>query len=300
MNALKSFIYLDEYKMYSLSSQIFEGITEYLISSKSSTKEDHEEQKGPIGSGRLIADIIREKGETQEKRFLHDYSYQVFETYLLQQKKVVEVDESTVNAFREDDAKGKFVKVRARATFNDIQIIKETISRFNKIGEAFAYITNMTVLEEAKKQFEAAERTIGDRNKRAKAKAQVKNLTNINRIAKEQGLQQDQRFLDSLALLFSFGFGDQFEVQQSVGDRIFSANLKRSALREDQALLIRKYSRITEREIVVFGMVTQGLGGETANMADEVAEPSNMKKSDYESSESSFNSGIYIHWKARR
>ena len=32
MQAIKSFIYLDEYKMYSISSQIFEGVTESLMS----------------------------------------------------------------------------------------------------------------------------------------------------------------------------------------------------------------------------------------------------------------------------
>ena len=32
MQKIKSFIYLDEYKMYSISSQIFEGVTESLMS----------------------------------------------------------------------------------------------------------------------------------------------------------------------------------------------------------------------------------------------------------------------------
>jgi hypothetical protein len=30
MDNIKSFIYLDEYKMYSISSQLFEGLTEYI------------------------------------------------------------------------------------------------------------------------------------------------------------------------------------------------------------------------------------------------------------------------------
>ena len=51
MQMIKSFVYLDEYKMYSISSQIFEGITESLMSYQESTTEKGEEQKGPIGSG---------------------------------------------------------------------------------------------------------------------------------------------------------------------------------------------------------------------------------------------------------
>ena len=36
MGCIKSFVYLDEYKMYSISSQLFEGLTEYVLSGKKS------------------------------------------------------------------------------------------------------------------------------------------------------------------------------------------------------------------------------------------------------------------------
>ena len=56
---IKSFIYLDEQKMYSLSSQIFEGITEYVLSESGSENQNSESQKGPVGSGRVLADVIK-------------------------------------------------------------------------------------------------------------------------------------------------------------------------------------------------------------------------------------------------
>lgn len=59
MQTIKSFIYLDEYKMYSISSQIFEGITESLMSYQESATEKQEEQKGEIGSGRIISDEVQ-------------------------------------------------------------------------------------------------------------------------------------------------------------------------------------------------------------------------------------------------
>ncbi len=64
MQTIKNFIYLDEYKMYSISSQIFEGITEYLMNYEESTKEESEEQKGPISSGRVVADILKSESGT--------------------------------------------------------------------------------------------------------------------------------------------------------------------------------------------------------------------------------------------
>ncbi|UCF13227.1 MAG: hypothetical protein JSW06_02940 [Thermoplasmatales archaeon] len=45
MNNIKQFIYLDEYKMYSLSSQLFEGITDFLIDSKFEETEEQESLK---------------------------------------------------------------------------------------------------------------------------------------------------------------------------------------------------------------------------------------------------------------
>lgn len=59
MQKIKSFIYLDEYKMYSISSQIFEGITDSLVNYQESTTGQTEKQKGPIDSGRIMGDILK-------------------------------------------------------------------------------------------------------------------------------------------------------------------------------------------------------------------------------------------------
>ena len=44
MEPIKSFIYLDEYKMYSISLQMSGGITEYLMKYEEATKAESEEQ----------------------------------------------------------------------------------------------------------------------------------------------------------------------------------------------------------------------------------------------------------------
>lgn len=75
MKKIKSFIYLDSNKMYSISSQLFEGLTEYIVSSEKKTEVESTEQKGTIGSGKLMADIMESNMSKSEKKFLHDYSY---------------------------------------------------------------------------------------------------------------------------------------------------------------------------------------------------------------------------------
>lgn len=58
---LKSFIYLDDQKMYSLSSQLFEGITQYILRERSDAIEEEHTQKGELMSGRIMADMMMQK-----------------------------------------------------------------------------------------------------------------------------------------------------------------------------------------------------------------------------------------------
>jgi hypothetical protein len=55
---IKSFLYLDEYKMYSISSQIFEGMTESWVNIRGTSTEEEERQAGPFASGRVIIDPV--------------------------------------------------------------------------------------------------------------------------------------------------------------------------------------------------------------------------------------------------
>ena len=55
---MKSFIYLDRFKMYSLSSQLMEGVTDYILEETRGSVTDDISQKGPVASGRIIAEII--------------------------------------------------------------------------------------------------------------------------------------------------------------------------------------------------------------------------------------------------
>jgi hypothetical protein len=231
-NMIKNFIYLDEYKMYSLSSQIFEGITEYLVSKDYKEEQNNDTQKGTVGSGRLLADIIKDGSQTEEKKYLHDYSYTLFEKYLIDNSKVADIN--SLNC--EDDivdiaANTSFIKIKGKATFNDIESLMRTLKDFNKIGKAFAYM-----------------QMINDKSSK---------YNNLNDYAKHNGLQQDQKLLDNLNVLLEYGFNEQLEVQINHNKKLFSTNIKREYLREKEDLLVKRYSRETEKEFVIFGIVTQ-------------------------------------------
>lgn len=271
---VKSIFYLDEAKMYSMSSQIFEGITEYILKERSTSTEESGEQKGPVGSGRVLADAMRLGERSIEKRFLHDHSLSLFEMRLNELSMMDHVD---VPVEGESSLTGRsFVRVNARASFIDAAKITSMLASFNEVGEALAHVTNYSAIEAVRTQIQALQDSQGDKSGLAKLKKTESAMSDTAALAKKGGLYQDPKFLKHLARVTEFGYSDQLEIQQSVGSSLFSACLKRQCLRESEDLIIRKYSRRTEKKLVVLGVVTQSES--VADAGVEAATGSTMKQ----------------------
>lgn len=247
---MRNIIYLDVEKMYSLSSQIFEGVTEYIVSENSKTSEESENQKGPVGSGKVLGDILRNEERVSEKRFLVDHSYVLFENKLKEDGRVATMSEAQPN----DELKlNAFVKITGKLIFNDMVSIKNMIKNFNSTGKSIASVTTAGLLDNLKKELTAMQP--GARRK--EIESQIRTLSNPDLVAKTSGMYQEPSFLANLVSVLDYGFQDQLEVKLKIGDKIFSADLKRECLREREDLLIRKYSRQSEVEFIIFGIVTQ-------------------------------------------
>lgn len=276
---IKNFIYLDEDKMYSLSSQLFEGITEYVLNESSSGNQENETQKGPVGSGKVLADVIISSSKATEKKFFHDYSYTLFENHLLEQGKVLDLTGSTpsLEDLKTSITDFSFIKVKSTSTFNDINKITELFSEFNTIGEALAHMGAFDQINKLNAELELLKQETPDKNRKSKLENERKKLTNLKKLAQEQGLYQDQKFLDNLGLLTKYGFSEQFEINQPKGDILFTSCLKRDFLRECEDMLVKKYSRKTEKEIVVLGIISQAFSGSEVEPDEESKDYSNMK-----------------------
>lgn len=270
---INSIIYLDESKMYSLSSQIFEGITEYVLKEVNSSSENSEEQKGPVGSGRVLADAMRLSERSVEKRFLHDHSLSLFEARLAELNIVDYIDSSTETEPALQPGKS-FIRISARANFIDAGKITSMLGSFNEVGEALAHVNKYSEIEETRKFIQGLKDSVKDKGRLAELRLREKKLTDTSELAKGSGLYQDPKFLKHLALVTEFGFSDQLEIQQRVGTRLFSACLKRECFRESEDLIIRKYSRKTEKCLVVLGVVTQS--EPNAEKGVEATPPENM------------------------
>lgn len=276
---IKNFIYLDEYKMYSMSSQVFEGVTEYLVSDKGSSTEKSESQKGPVASGRLLADILKTTNRISEKKYLHDYSYTLFEQHLMQEEKVFVLDEQ--NCVDAENLKNSlnsysFIKVKSKALFNDIKAIKNILENFNDIGSSLALVANFEEFSDFKCKLQPK---TGKPSKLKGFSGASHNLLDDAHLqfARSKGMYKEPDFLEGLRLVLDYGFHDQLELQLRILDFIFSADLNRNYLRESDDLIIRKYSRRTEKEFIVFGIVTQSNVEET--IIPEIEDESESMKS---------------------
>jgi len=271
---IKNFIYLDEEKMYSLSSQLFEGITEYVLKESASSNHESETQKGPLGSGKVLADVIISSNKATEKKFFHDYSFTLFESHLLSEGKILDIADAELflNDIKPQITNFSFIRVKAKATFNDVNKILELFSEFNSIGEALTYAQTFNQID----QISAQLAQVTDKNQKASLETQKKKLTDFKSLAKTTGLYQDPKLLSNLCLLTKYGFSDQFEITQSKGEILFTSCLKRDFLRESEELLVKKYSRKTEKEIVILGMISQAFSSNQAKPNDNIDYP-NMK-----------------------
>lgn len=83
-----------------------------------------------------------------------------------------------------------------------------------------------------------------------------------------------------LGFILNYGFQDQFAVQIPIGSYTFSAECKRDDFREDEHLLVRKYSRYAEKEFVLFGSVSQSSNKAVDNqeIENEVIEFQHLKE----------------------
>ena len=283
-NAIRAFLYLDEYKMYSISSQVFEGLTDQILQFRSEATDEITHQQGPVASGRVLADIASQRSTVTESRFLHDYAYTLFEEKLTQLGRVTSLSETVSDEELRNLERDTFVRVSGPAVFTDARLVGETIKNYNEIGEALAYVSRYGSIEKDANTLREKLKQTQDRNEKARLREQLKGALNVIEDAQVQGLHMEPEFLKKLSFLLKYGFGDQLGIRISLptsdgGTLEFSAPLTSSYLREKEVGIVQKYSRRIEKNIVLLGFVTQvGEPRHHVEENEEAGEPANMKR----------------------
>lgn len=232
MPNLRNFVYLDQQKLRSFSSQLFEGVTEKIVESNEEAKDEVEEQKGPVGSGRVLADIIKKSSSYSDHKFLDDYAYSLFEEKLRNEELI---DFGYQTKFEQKP----FILVNGRMLFGDNKRTRELLNNFNEVGLSFHLLQELQGRINSTKKMNKSEKLSAARS------------------AAEKGLQFNGDYLEALSTLFEFGFSDSLEAKLAVDGALYSAPIKRAALRDTEVEIIQRYSRISERPFTLLGSVTQ-------------------------------------------
>jgi len=256
---MKSFLYIDEYKLKSIASQVFEGLTEYVLDKRSISANPKKESSEVKGSNKVMAEIFGSHSSIEEKKYLLDYGYELLERELYSKSKVLDLSNSTIEANIKSIEEYNFINVKGKIIINDAKLLSSLLANFNRLGEALGYLTYRNELEQVD-DLEKEISKVKDRNKRVKLKKQW-NKNSKTEILKKLGLNLEKDYLENLKHVVDFGYSQQLELQMPLyfneSYKLFSSVLNRNFLREPEEIIIQKYSRETEKEFNIFGMISQ-------------------------------------------
>lgn len=175
---IRDFIYLDNDLLYSLYSQVFEGVVEAVANLYTSEKETSEKQ-------RKLDAKVAEASTRIENKLLYDHMYNKLEKKL--QSCIRDLSDS-IDISLEDFQNDFMVKIKGRAIIHDYSRLKYYAENFNKLGEAVAY--SMLTSE-----------TNADISKNG-----------VTRYAKEHDLHVDERILGNAKLIIDNFYNQSYEV----------------------------------------------------------------------------------------
>ncbi|WP_274018066.1 DUF6414 family protein [Vibrio parahaemolyticus] len=246
---IKNFIYLDEQKLYSFSSQLFEGVTEYFLNQHAYEHEEQETQKGTIASGRAIADAVKEASSSTSKKFLHDYSFNLFESELTKNELLLDINDESVTHEQICNSGKSFIRIRSKGKFVDTKEIQELFRHFNEIGRAIASA-------QLTPDFQLLETLKNDKKSNKQANELQRRLEQqVRQIISESELALPKTVLDGLDTMIE-QFGDELvRFQQTVGEVEFSTCMSPDSFRDPIKAICKKYARKTAKEFVVLGTI---------------------------------------------
>lgn len=285
MIQIRDFIYLDVEKLYSLYSQVFEGVADRIIQSYIGSLQSTESSKGrPFLPESDSETQVVEVSRRTENKFLYDYMYNRLEERI--SEAIVDASGVTEGNYQNEIGGAFIIKVAGSAEIEDFNRMRILMQEFNNMGQAMHYITTFNreqarVEEKKIEELKARVENTKDKNARIVAEKALENaLQNRQQVQREaamtQGLAFDSEFLARLSYLTDLFNSDRFDVTivpRGSSDKVaFRGVLDKKWLRVAPNFLAALYSGIAANWIMV-GQVTQLPTSlekdETANRTDE-------------------------------
>lgn len=254
---IRDFIYVDVDRLYSLYSQVFEGVAEQIIQSYMDSSAKSDQQKGGIRGSTTEAQVAEMSSRT-EKKILYDHMYNRLESKL--KKSILDVSGIPADDYIETLSKAFIIKVRGTAEIEDYNRVKIFMEKLNSLGEAVAYSAiqaeefknKISELEEQAKVATAAERS--------QLKDYIKKIKDPKLLSKEMGLHQDEKLLDNLKKFVEIFYPEGFEItikpEQHCENIVFRGIVDKKWLRVKPDLLRALYSGFVNMQWTMVCQIT--------------------------------------------
>lgn len=275
---LRDFLYLDVDRLYSLSSQMFEGAASHIVESFLSEQKKAEPRRGTGLWPKVSANLgenVAEAALRVENRVVHDHLYNQLEKSLADIiQEPINID---ANNFREELAGSFLIKVRGRAVIDDYARLSTYLATFNALGASIAYITKFKTgeFEAARADLEAKKVELKTRLQASKnplEKTQIKGqleaveqleqpMEFLRAFAADLNLQQDPTFVASLNIILEMFRPNAYEMNISPPNQdvpiSFRGVVDKQWLRADPEHLRNLYGGSSlPTDIVMVGQIT--------------------------------------------
>ncbi len=267
---VRDFMYLDTDNLYSLYSQVFEGVVEEIVESFSNQDTDRSSSgslKKAVGDA-LDTEVVEASSQTKN-RILHDHIYNRFEERV--GKAVTQL--KSLDKENIDQISSAFlVKVRGKVEIEDYNRIRDFTQKFNQLTEAIAYAAisndeNVKIILEKHDYLKTIERQMRtakgpEKTELQKQKAVFSGLLEatevVRLVQKGSNLLLDQKLLDYFASWFDFFYPNGFEITIVPDDSevVFRGIIDRQFLRLNPDYLRALFGNFIAAEWVMVGQIT--------------------------------------------
>lgn len=244
--SLKNIVYIDYEKVYSLSSQLFEGIVQSAIEQQESTLSNidalevkTEKKSSSLSDTSKLSTVVNP----------HDYHYLKFEKELIRLGLLSSISSEDFSVDKIQS--GSFIKITANIEIIDFNKLKDTTKDFTTLGYAIHYVNKYDELEQI-------ENLLLEKNHTQNNKRKLLDLkSNILKGIEKDAAKEKKKFFDNLLNVLSYAYGDELEISQIVDNYKFTSFLTRNFFKLSPDMLVKLYSRKTKSPFTVVGIITQ-------------------------------------------
>lgn len=268
---IRNFIYMDIDSLYSLYSQVFEGVAEQIT--RQTLNESSHISSVPEPKGKKLDSEVAEASLRIENTILYDHMYSRLEEAIGQ---AIEMPVGlTPDNYAEKLSNLFLVKAHGKAEIEDYNRVKQFIEKFNDIAEGIAYASVNTIepLQELQQKIPLLIQELQtslrgknsdqkrEINKQIQELKKTQNPEELPRIAAElMGLRQDPKLMAYLSDFLETFYPDGYEitiVPENQADRVvFRGILDKKFLRLQPSYLRSLYGGYVHTNWVVVGQVT--------------------------------------------